>query len=132
VTRKDRYWHVPKHVLAGALRSLLERGDVRIAGSLEHAALLREELLSFEVRIIGKAHETFEASPGSYDDLVIATALCLFLPTWLESQQPVIAGPGTRVLPPRNTSAAARALTQGGRITFPDRQTGGGRDRSGW
>jgi hypothetical protein len=132
VTRHERYLHIPKTQLAGGMRAALESGDLKIAQALEHAELLKKELLSFEVRITNKAHEVFEAKPGDYDDMVISVALSLFVSTWLDSQMTFIAGPASRVGPIENTSAAMWALTQGGRITFPDRRTGAGQDRSGW
>jgi hypothetical protein len=120
VTTKDRYVHCPKHVLAGCLRSTLECGDILVADELEHAQLLKQELLSFEVRISRAAHEIIEAESGAYDDLVIATALTVFLPIWLESQHMFIAGPPLKVvLPETPRSPAQIAATMGGHWTRP-------------
>jgi hypothetical protein len=122
-TRQDRYWRVPKVELAGAIRSALEAGDIKIAAALEFAKPLQQELLSFETRITRHAHEVFEARPGDYDDLVIACALPIWLAGVLDSQVAFIAGPGEPIRV-ENPSAAARAVTMGGRITFPSERGG--------
>jgi hypothetical protein len=130
--RKDRYWHVPKRTLAGSLRAMLEASDIVIASELEFATALRQELLSFEVRINNYAHEQFEAKPGDYDDLVIACALITWLPTWLESQTGTIVGPGPKIqIEPRPQSAAFTALTMGGRWVRPSGRDPFGREVGG-
>jgi hypothetical protein len=139
VTTNGRHLHVPKTTLAGHLRSVLEYGDIRIAADLEHAALLKSELLSFTTKITSTAHETYEAEQGAYDDLVIACALCIFLPSHLESTWTFISGPASRVKLEPSRSNATRAATMGFRWSPPSRPIGPGgylepvdKDRKGW
>jgi hypothetical protein len=139
VTQKDRYIHVPKSTLAGVVRSLLEMGDLRISDSLEHAHLLKQELLSFEVKVSTHGNEQFEAGAGANDDLVLATALAVFLPVWWETRQMFIAGPASRVVIPPSGGPARRAATMGGAWTRPTVAFGPGGprptvdpDRAGW
>jgi hypothetical protein len=113
VTTRDRHLHVPKTTLAGHLRSVLEYGDIRIAADLEHAALLKSELLSFTTKITSHANETFEAEQGAYDDLVIACGLCIFLPSHLESSWTFISGKASRVQVEPNRSSMAKAVSFG-------------------
>jgi hypothetical protein len=113
-TQKNRYVRCPKTALAGAIRSALESGDLKIAASLEFAEPLKRELLSFETRITRAAHEVFEAKPGEYDDLVIAVALCVWYPRWFEGQLPVIVGHESL----QAGIATHRAVTMGSRATI--------------
>jgi hypothetical protein len=130
--REGRYIHCPKSQLAGSIRAALEWGDLIIAQGLEYADLLKKEMLSFEVRITRAANEVFEAEAGAWDDLVIATALPLFVAAWLDSQQMFIAGPPERVFPEApSMSAAMRAVTYGGRFVPGGSASLFGREKGG-
>jgi hypothetical protein len=120
VTRPGpREVHVAKVELAGAIRQVLEDGRLRVPPRLEFAEALKRELQDFTVRVTDAANETFSASGGGWDDLVIATALPVWLSGWLDSRGvPFIVGPGMRVLPPEYRSAASRAATMGGIVSF--------------
>jgi hypothetical protein len=122
---------VAKVEIVSSLRALLEQDLLRIPPDLPFAGDLKRELADLRVKITDASHEVFEAAPGGADDLCSAVALPIWLSTWLDSRGKFIAGPGPRVLPPESTSTASRAVTQGGRITFPDRR-GGDADRRGW
>jgi hypothetical protein len=98
---------------------------------LEFTADLKRELADLRVKITNASNEVFGAGQGSFDDLVMAAALPIFLSTWLDTRQAFITGPGPRVGPIENTSAAARAVTQGGRVQLGRRQSGDP-DRRGW
>jgi hypothetical protein len=122
---------VAKVEIVSTLRAALESDLIRIPPELPFAADLKRELADLRVKITDASNEVFGAEQGSFDDLVMAVALPIWLSAWLDSRGMFIAGPGTRVGPIENTSAAMRALTQGGRITFPNRH-GGDADRRGW
>jgi hypothetical protein len=70
-------YRVPKRDLVGGLQVLLQSGRLKIARSLEHAEILRAELLNFRVKInVATAHDSYEAwREGDHDDLVLAAAL---------------------------------------------------------
>lgn len=76
-------WHVgggvrvPKRDLVSAVEVLLQNGRLEIAPELEHARLLKQELLNFKVKIDPKtAHDSYEHwREGDHDDLVLAVAL---------------------------------------------------------
>ena len=80
VTPIMRYdWHVAKIQLVGAIRAALESQRLKVPPGLEHADTLKRELQDFKVKITDAANETFSAREGAHDDLVLATAL----PIWL-------------------------------------------------
>jgi hypothetical protein len=82
VTPVHRYsWHVAKLELVGAIRAALESQRLKVPPGLEHAATLKRELQDFKVKITDAQNETFQAREGAHDDLVLATAL----PIWLAS-----------------------------------------------
>jgi hypothetical protein len=80
VTPVHRYdWHVAKIQLVGSIRAALESQRLKVPPGLEHAATLKRELQDFKVKITDAQNETFQAREGAHDDLVLATAL----PIWL-------------------------------------------------
>jgi hypothetical protein len=79
ITRFDI--HCAKLQLCGAIRAALESGRLKVPPGLEHADTLKKELQDFKIKITDAANETFSAREGAHDDLVLATAL----PIWLAS-----------------------------------------------
>ena len=48
--------------LVGSLQMLLQTGRLKIAGSLEHAKTLREELRNFKIKVnLKTGHDSYEA-----------------------------------------------------------------------
>jgi hypothetical protein len=76
-------WHVAKIQLVGAIREALESRRLKVPPGLEHARLLKRELLDYRVKVTAAANETFSARDGAHDDLVLAVAL----PIWLAHQR---------------------------------------------
>jgi hypothetical protein len=79
-----RTYHVAKLELVAAVREALETRRLkltrRLDGSpIDHADVLKHELLSFRTRITAAANEVFAAREGMHDDLVLSVAL----PIWL-------------------------------------------------
>ena len=68
------HWHVPKRELMTGLESLLECGELRIAGKLREAGRLVKEFESMQVeaRVNGRWKM---GSEGEHDDLVLALSL---------------------------------------------------------
>lgn len=80
VTPVHRFdWRVAKIQLVGSIRAALESRRLKVPPDLEHAATLKRELQDFKVKITDAQNETFSAREGAHDDLVLATAL----PIWL-------------------------------------------------
>lgn len=80
VTPIHRYeWHVAKIQLCGAIRAALESGRLKVPKELDSADVLRRELQDFKSKLTDAGNETFSAREGAHDDLVLATAL----PVWL-------------------------------------------------
>lgn len=76
VTREGDRCHVPKRDLVSTVQVLLQGGRLKIAPSLPEAAVLVQELQSFQVKITISANDTYGAwREGSHDDLVLATAM---------------------------------------------------------
>ena len=81
-------WNVAKIEIVGAVREVLESKRVKIARTpsgqpIEFSDILKRELMDFRVKITAAANETFAAREGAHDDLVLATAL----PIWLGAQR---------------------------------------------
>ncbi len=67
---------MPKSLLVSQLQVLLQAGRLKVARGLPDAAVLVEELSSFQVRVTAAGHEQYAAwREGAHDDLVLATAL---------------------------------------------------------
>jgi hypothetical protein len=71
----DGSLHVPKKQLVTALQGVLQAGRLQVARRLPLAAALVQELLNFRVVITEAANETFGASSGEHDDIVLAVSL---------------------------------------------------------
>jgi hypothetical protein len=83
-SKTARYdWHVAKLELVAAIREALESERLKVPPKIEHAATLRRELSDFRVKISPAANEIFSAREGAHDDLVLATAL----PVWVANQR---------------------------------------------
>ncbi len=82
-------WRVAKTQLIGAIRAVLESRRFKVSKDpttgkpIEFAEVLVRELQNFRERITEAANMTYEARQGTHDDLVLATAL----PVWLGSQR---------------------------------------------
>ena len=74
-----RTYHVAKLELVGSIREALESQRLKVPPQLEHAETLKRELGDFRVKISEAGNELFSAREGAHDDLVLATAL----PIWL-------------------------------------------------
>ena len=76
VSYEGSHYRVPKRDLVSAVNVLLQSKRLRFAGGLPEAAILRQELQQFRVRITATAHDTFGVwGEGALDDLVLAVAL---------------------------------------------------------
>src|SRR5262249_55869194 len=107
--------------LVAAVRAALESRTLKVANGVQHADVLKRELLDFRVRVTAAANETFSAREGTHDDLVLAVALPVWLSGALEGQPPYIVG-HTSLGRIENRSPALRALTMGGVIEFTNRR----------
>ncbi len=72
-------WHCSKVELVAASRVVLESTALKVIPSLEHASLLKRELLNFRIKVAKTENETYEAREGDHDDLVISVCL----PVWI-------------------------------------------------
>jgi phage FluMu gp28-like protein len=75
-------YRLPKRDLVGALAIVLESGRLKIAGQMDLARTLRNQLISFRVKIGTQGEDSYEADRGKHDDMVIALAL----PLWYAEQ----------------------------------------------
>ena len=80
-------WSVPKKDLVGVLQATLQEERLKIAPELPQAALLVQELQSFEVRITTTGHAQYAADwrSNAHDDLVLSLACALW---WAELPDP--------------------------------------------
>jgi hypothetical protein len=70
---------VGKQVLISALDARLHTGELRFASGLHEAATLKGELADFRRATGAAGRHTFSARSGAHDDLILATALALWL-----------------------------------------------------
>jgi hypothetical protein len=83
VSKTSRWtWHVAKIRIAGAIREALDCERLKVPKEVDQGGILRRELQDFKVKITEAGNETFSAREGAHDDLVLATAL----PIWVASQ----------------------------------------------
>ena len=66
---------VPKSTLVSRLVALMYSGDLVVHRDLTNWPVLRRELLNFRTEVTPSGQATWNAAPGSHDDLIIATAL---------------------------------------------------------
>lgn len=81
--KSGRFFHVPKTFLVSALSVLVGAERLQISSELEHATILKQELLNFRVKTDQRTgHESFEAwRENQHDDLVLALSLCAWYAT---------------------------------------------------
>ena len=76
VTRNGGHIHVPKRDLVSSLQVLFQTNRLKIAGQLQEAQTLIDELENFRVKISLSGHDSYGAwREGSHDDLVLAVAM---------------------------------------------------------
>jgi hypothetical protein len=75
-------YSVPKSALVSKLMALTQSGFLKIHGDLKNWPVLRRELQNFRPERTPAGNETWNAAPGSHDDLIIAMSLCGW---WLQS-----------------------------------------------
>lgn len=78
-TRSAIEWRVSKLALTSRLQAMLHAGDVKIAAELKERSALVAELADFRVNWTDAGNATFGARSGRHDDLVLATAIALFV-----------------------------------------------------
>lgn len=74
-----RVWHVSKSLLVSTVQKFLASGRLAIAQDIPHAAVLKEELRNFRVKISKAIHEIYEAREQATDDMVLSLAIGLFV-----------------------------------------------------
>jgi hypothetical protein len=71
-------WSVSKSRLISGLDARLHCGELKIADGIPDADVLKEELRDFRRHVSAAGRFTFDARVGRHDDLVLATAICLW------------------------------------------------------
>jgi len=84
----SREYRVPKRDLVTAMQLSLQTQRLKVAKSLRDAQRWADELLAFQVEITASGHDRYgnDATLAGHDDLVIATALCVW---WGENTRPL-------------------------------------------
>ena len=78
VHRNDAIVSIPKSTLVSKLVARVHSGELTVARSLADWPALKREMLNFRSEVTPAGHETWNARSGEHDDLVIATALCVW------------------------------------------------------
>ena len=69
-------YHVPKRDLVAAAQAVLQSGRLKVAAALPEAQTLRNELITFKIKVNLRGHDGYEAwREKDHDDLVLATSL---------------------------------------------------------
>jgi len=84
-----RFYNVPKIDLVSALQTLIQAERLRIASGIEHAEILKNEILNFQVKVNEKTGTTkLEAwREKDHDDLVLALAMAAWWGVRTENQR---------------------------------------------
>jgi hypothetical protein len=69
---------VPKSTLVSKLVARVHAGELVVHAALADWPALKRELLNFRSEVTAAGHETWNSRSGEHDDLVIATALCVW------------------------------------------------------
>jgi hypothetical protein len=75
---RDGFYHVPKRILIGTLRTLFRQRRLQFAQALAEAPALLRELHAHRVQVTSPRHETFSARRGAHDDLLLALTLAIW------------------------------------------------------
>ena len=78
VHRNGSISSVPKSTLVSKLVAKVHSGELVVHGDLADWPALKRELLNFRSGVTPAGQETWNARSGEHDDLVIATALCVW------------------------------------------------------
>ena len=78
VHRNDTIVSIPKSTLVSKLVARVHSGELTVHRDLADWPALKRELLNFRSEVTPAGHETWNARSGEHDDLVIATALCVW------------------------------------------------------
>lgn len=80
VIREGIHFRVPKRDLIASTQVLLQTGRLKVTADLPEATTLLNELLNYRVKIDPTtAHDSYNAREGAHDDVLLATALALWL-----------------------------------------------------
>jgi hypothetical protein len=79
----DTHWaggnaSVPKSTLVSKLVAVVHGGELFVHEELTDWPVLKRELMNFRPEVTAAGRETWNARSGTHDDLVIATALCVW------------------------------------------------------
>jgi hypothetical protein len=69
---------VPKSTLVSKLVARVHSGELVVHGDLAEWPVLKRELLNFRSEVTAAGNETWNSRSGEHDDMVIATALCVW------------------------------------------------------
>lgn len=84
----DQDYNVPKKDLVSCVQILLQNQVLKIADKIEHAEILRRELLAFRTKISAAGGQTFEAwREKDHDDMVLALAIAIWTSQQIISAQ---------------------------------------------
>ena len=78
VHRNGSISSVPKSTLVSKLVAKVHSGELVVHGDLSDWPALKRELLNFRSEVTAAGNETWNSRSGEHDDLVIATALCVW------------------------------------------------------
>jgi hypothetical protein len=72
------FWVAKIHIV-GSVQAALSTGRLRIGSKLPFADILKKELINYRVKLTPAANEVFDPRSGTHDDLLLATAIAVWL-----------------------------------------------------
>lgn len=82
-------YRVPKRDLVSRVQVLIQTRRLRMAAALPAGIDLEKEMANFQYQITAKAHDTYNARQGAYDDLLLSVALPCWAAQNAQSRQAV-------------------------------------------
>ncbi|MFA5378422.1 MAG: hypothetical protein WC455_21895 [Dehalococcoidia bacterium] len=70
--------NLPKKDMVASITKVLQERRLKVVAGCENAALFRNELKNFQLKVSASGYNTYNAAPGQHDDTITAVGLCLW------------------------------------------------------
>lgn len=70
--------NLPKRDMVASITKVIQERRLKVVAGCENAALFKNELKNFQLKVSASGHNTYNAAPGSHDDSITAVGLCLY------------------------------------------------------
>lgn len=70
--------NLPKRDMVASITKVIQERRLKVVAGCENAALFKNELKNFQLKVSASGYNTYNAAPGSHDDSITAVGLCLY------------------------------------------------------